>query len=650
LALLLKSATAAPALVSDSFTTTRVNIDQNLFDRIIIPGVVVETNVQSLLSEHSNRFVQAGQVGNNQVSAGSLISNSTSTVYQGRSTFLGSYLFAAKEIYGKNIKSYLDIENIERGAFSSLNSPNANIIAICILFSIMVFELGTWITEEISESREKIKFLLLSAGIPLLAYWIVTVVRLFIFVVPFLVVPIVFSHKEFVFDAMFYVLFFLQIFFLACFLGSFFPKATARGIMQGLSYGYILAFFILMLLSGLMQWKENQNIFFKDIFYFMGTGIPFGQVYGALRGKVPDPPSKTIVYVAAHASLYFLLLIAVEMSHLLVKSLPAPSSGFISFKNVTKQFSSFVKLRIVRKKAVDNLSLQINENEMFALLGPNGCGKTTSLSMLTAQQNPTSGGIHVGGTHVSSKRLNIIKRLGYCPQFDDLLIETMSVFDHLQLFCFINGMSTENTQGYVSLLLKAFGIESFRDYPCGSLSGGTKRKVSAAIAIMMPRELVVLDEASTGLDPLARQKLWSTVRLLNEGRTTIITTHYINETSVCDRIAIMNEGVLKACDTEHELTKLAKGYNMTLYFSRPNTQVEDWLHQNIFFDDMNYHLKVENLKDCAIVELTRFSIPLFTFIYRLAKAKEQNQLVDFSIGRMSLENIFLDMVRKPEKV
>jgi ABC-type multidrug transport system ATPase subunit len=284
---------------------------------------------------------------------------------------------------------------------------------------------------------------------------------------------------------------------------------------------------------------------------------------------------------------------------------------------------------------------------MFALLGPNGCGKTTTLSMLTAQQMPTNGSIHIDGLHVASKRLDIINQLGYCPQFDDLLIESMSVFSHLQLFCFINGMPKDSTEQFVSLLLNAFGISRFRDYPCGSLSGGTKRKVSAAIAIMMPRPVVVLDEASTGLDPLARQQLWNTVRLLNQDRTTIITTHYINETSVCDRIGIMDEGSLKCCDTEHELTKLAKGYNLTLFFNQSNIDTEEWLQRNIFYDDGGYKVEVANLSDRSMVKLHQFSISVFSLVERLSIAKKNETLVDFSIGRVSLEDIFLDMVRKP---
>ena len=267
--------------------------------------------------------------------------------------------------------------------------------------------------------------------------------------------------------------------------------------------------------------------------------------------------------------------------------------------------------------------------------------------MLTAQQIPTTGSIHINGLHVASEKLKVISKIGLCPQFDDLLIPTMTVADHLRLFCAMNGVDKSVGEEYISSLLNALGILPFKDIACGNLSGGTKRKVSSAIAIMLPRSLVILDEASSGLDPLARQKLWNTVALLNHNRTTIMTTHYVNETSFCDRIAIMSAGELKCVDTEHNLAKrFAKGYKATLYFSELVPDFNAWAAKTLF-PEGGVELKVDNVVGKVIVvDFKSFKISLGVLLQRLTGAKKAGILTDFIIGRMTLENVFLDLVNE----
>jgi ABC-type multidrug transport system ATPase subunit len=628
-------------LTTTQTLSTRVPIDDAFFNRLILPGVTVQTNVSTLVTQYPERYAEV--LSKDQVLAGSLSNNGTANVFRGSSSFLGSLLLTVRNLYGKDLKVSLELDQIQRA-----NLAQSIIFAVSILLAFMCFELGLWMVEEVAESREKLKFLLLSARVPLLAYWMVLISKLLVFFLPFVIITLSFSPANFLFSTGFYILYCLQFLLLALLLGSYFSKDSARGILQGLSFGYLIAYLMLTLLSGLLNWKTNEGLIFGDILNFSGTGLPYGIIYLATRSQKAPEFNYMIAIVSTHCVVYLALFVLVELKHLLVKKEESKSTAFVAFRDITKGFVSFKRLRPVKKLAVDDLNLEIYKNEMFALLGPNGCGKTTSLSMLTAQQNPDRGAIHIDSEHVASNRLKVIRELGYCPQFDDLLIESMSVSAHLKLFCSINGMDSKNADQYVSLLLNAFGIQRFADYPCGSLSGGTKRKVSVAIATMMPRSLVVLDEASTGLDPLARQKLWSTVRLLNKDRTTIITTHYINETSVCDRIAIMSEGKLKCCDTEHELTKRAKGYNITLFFGKLESTPEEWLHEHIMFDDDSYQVKSQRLPDCAIIQLDKFSLPLFTIVKRLASAKANQILDDYSLGRVSMENIFLDIVRKEE--
>jgi ABC-type multidrug transport system ATPase subunit len=210
----------------------------------------------------------------------------------------------------------------------------------------------------------------------------------------------------------------------------------------------------------------------------------------------------------------------------------------------------------------------------------------------------------------------------------------------------MNGIDSSISESYIESVLNAYGILAFKSYPCGNLSGGTKRKVSAAIATMLPRKLVVLDEASTGLDPLARQKLWSTVLLLNHNRTSIMTTHYINETSVCDRIAIMTEGKLKCVDTEYNLTKsIEDGYVVSLKFSAMIPDFMEFAQSNLFPDNVaNFSLDTI-VGDTVICNFKGLQISLGELIKRLVSLKTRNLIQDFSISRKSLDDVFLDMVK-----
>jgi ABC-type multidrug transport system ATPase subunit len=635
--LVLQFGSTTTASVQTSFT--RLPMEEALFRRLILPGVVVQTNVSSLVAQQSERFV-LDRMSQDQVLAAQLSLNDTAYIYRGSSAFMGPLLLTVRTLFGSGLNATLEIHQVQHRA-----GVEGILAAIIILFSFMCFELATWMVEEIAESKEKLKFLLLSARVPLSAYWIVMFVKLLFCYVPFVIITAVLSPSTFVLPTGFYILYSLQLFMLSLLLGSYFNKGTARGIMQGLSFGYLTAFLVLMLIAGLLHWKD-QGLFFGDLLNYTGTGLPYGILYLVNRNQKPPSSGYMMTILSVHCILYLALFLAVEMKHVWVTKQTSPSKAFVAFKDVTKGFQSIRRCFPVKKIAVDHLNMEIFKNELFALLGPNGCGKTTTLSMLTAQQSPDVGSIHVDSVHVASNRLQVIQDLGYCPQFDDLLIDSMSVSAHLKLFCSINGMDSKTADDYVLLLLNAFGIQRFADYPCGTLSGGTKRKVSVAIATMLPRPLVVLDEASTGLDPLARQKLWSTVRILNQDRTTIMTTHYINETSVCDRIAIMNKGTLKCCDTEHELTKRVKGYNITLFFSRMESSPEEWFHKYIMFDDPSYQIQCQQLPESALIQLEQFSLPLLKIIDRLASAKQNQQLQDYSLGRASMETIFLDIVRE----
>ena len=164
---------------------------------------------------------------------------------------------------------------------------------------------------------------------------------------------------------------------------------------------------------------------------------------------------------------------------------------------------------------------------------------------------------------------------------------------------------------------------------------------------MLPRSLVVLDEPSTGLDPLARQKLWNSVKLLNRNRTTIMTTHYINETSTCDRIAIMSGGKIMCCDSEFELSKMAQGYQLTIRMPLGHSleKMMGLIQSSVFQGDSLVKLELESVVgDQVSVRLSHFSIGVGQVVQRLDSLVADQNIMDYSLSRLSLENVFLDMV------
>ncbi len=214
--------------------------------------------------------------------------------------------------------------------------------------------------------------------------------------------------------------------------------------------------------------------------------------------------------------------------------------------------TSFTK-RYKKLTAVDNLNLEIQQGELFSLLGVNGAGKTTTIKMLTGLTKPSGGEAIVGGYSIS-KQLGEIKQLiGVSPQ-ETAVAPNLSVIENLELICGIRGFSKEKTKAKVSELSKEFVLDSVLQRKAGKLSGGWQRRLSIAMALISEPKILFLDEPTLGLDVIARRDLWETVRSLKGKVTIILTTHYMEEAeALSDRIGIMKSGRLLAVGTVEEL-------------------------------------------------------------------------------------------------
>ena len=207
--------------------------------------------------------------------------------------------------------------------------------------------------------------------------------------------------------------------------------------------------------------------------------------------------------------------------------------------------------------AVDKLSLEIRQGELFSLLGVNGAGKTTVIKMLSCLTKPTSGDAIVGGYSITNEPVQVKRLIGVSPQ-ETAVAPNLSVKENLELICGIHGFSKEKTKAKIQELSKQFSLDSVLQRKAGKLSGGWQRRVSIAMALISEPQILFLDEPTLGLDVLARHDLWESICALKGKITIILTTHYMEEAeALSDRIGIMKSGRLLAVGTVEELNAAA---------------------------------------------------------------------------------------------
>ena len=207
--------------------------------------------------------------------------------------------------------------------------------------------------------------------------------------------------------------------------------------------------------------------------------------------------------------------------------------------------------------AVDKLHLEIQQGELFSLLGVNGAGKTTAIKMLSCLTKPTAGDALVGGYSITKQPKQVKRLIGVSPQ-ETAVAPNLSVKENLELICGIHGFSKEKTKAKIHELSNQFALDTVLNRKAGKLSGGWQRRVSIAMALISEPQILFLDEPTLGLDVIARHDLWEVIRSLKGRVTIILTTHYMEEAeSLSDHIGIMKSGNLLAVGTVEELNKKA---------------------------------------------------------------------------------------------
>jgi len=297
----------------------------------------------------------------------------------------------------------------------------------------------------------------------------------------------------------------------------------------------------------------------------------------------------------------------------------------IELRSVSKRFDHHV--------AVENVSLTIQKGEMFALVGPDGAGKTTTIRMLCGIIPATSGELIVCGYDVQKQAGEVKKRIGYLSQKFSLYGD-LTVDENIEFFAEIHNV--RNYERRRSELLEFTRLTAFRDRLADRLSGGMRQKLALACTLIHTPELILLDEPTAGVDPVSRRDFWKILSgLLKEGITILMTTPYLDEAERCSRVALMDNGRILVADAPQNLKNLVQGVSIELICEDIRKSfgvlksIETLREVQAFGDRL--HLVVQNeSRDMrnALAALKQNSIKVF----------------DWRVVTPSLENVFISLL------
>ncbi len=224
---------------------------------------------------------------------------------------------------------------------------------------------------------------------------------------------------------------------------------------------------------------------------------------------------------------------------------PEDGENIIKADGLTKRFGKFT--------ATKGISFSVERGEIFGLLGPNGAGKSTTFRMLCGLVKPTEGTAYVEGVSLQDAPSRARSKIGYVAQKFSLY-GNMTVSQNLNFFSGIYPVKEKNRKGAIGDMVSIFSFESYLNTPAGQLPLGYKQRLALACSLMHRPEVLFLDEATSGVDPVTRREFWNHINgLVDKGTTVMITTHYMDEAEYCDRIGFLSEGKLVAIGSPDEL-------------------------------------------------------------------------------------------------
>ncbi len=293
----------------------------------------------------------------------------------------------------------------------------------------------------------------------------------------------------------------------------------------------------------------------------------------------------------------------------------------IKVKNFSKRYGEFI--------AVNDISFEVEEGTIFAFLGPNGAGKSTTINTLCTIFEKTSGTLLIDGKDVSTQKSEVRSSIGVVFQ-DSTLDAKMTVEENLKMHCTFYNVPKKDVEERIKFVLNLVDLLGERKKLVGALSGGMKRRVEIARGLIHYPKVLFLDEPTTGLDPQTRAHIWEYILKLQKERniTIFLTTHYMEEAEICDKIAIIDGGVIVAHDTPYALKKQYtkdKAYITT----KSGPQLEQLLEQyELHYDRKEGYYKVDA-----------------EYIDRLLQilSLHKEQITDIEIKKGTFNDVFLEI-------
>ncbi|WP_379135537.1 ABC transporter ATP-binding protein [Paenibacillus sp. sgz500958] len=289
------------------------------------------------------------------------------------------------------------------------------------------------------------------------------------------------------------------------------------------------------------------------------------------------------------------------------------------------------------KLTVDHVNVSISQGEIFGLLGPNGAGKSTTISMICGLLKSDGGDIVIDGISVGKNPLEVKRRIGLVPQ-ELALYDALTAAENVTFFGRLYGLSGKLLKERVAEALEFTGLSDRAKEKPATFSGGMKRRLNIACAIMHRPKLIIMDEPTVGIDPQSRNHILESVKALNKmGSTVIYTSHYMEEVAaICDRVAIMDKGHIIACGTEKELReRVAQEEKIVIKASNVSPALinELGLHPRIN--------RVEVKEDMVGLYLSSSQTELQDILFIFAK--HEGVIASLNIEEPDLETLFLSL-------
>jgi len=306
----------------------------------------------------------------------------------------------------------------------------------------------------------------------------------------------------------------------------------------------------------------------------------------------------------------------------------------IEVDSVTKRFGDIV--------AVNNVSMKVARGEIFGLLGPNGAGKSTLTKMLCGMINPTSGTIKVGGYNVQDNPMKVKELLGVVPQ-EIVLYDYLNARENLAFFGKLYGLSGGKLKNRIEELLKFTQLdEKAVKRRVSTYSGGMKRRVNIAVALLHEPQIILLDEPTVGLDPKNRLALWEIIQTLHkEGKTIVLTTHRMDEAEeLCARVAIMDKGKIIALDSPRQLIKKVEMENVITVLPDKITPKLIQAVKKISGVKDSYRIYDENEKVDALKIITERADDVLPDVVSTVSSMGR-RILSIKLSRVTLEDVFI---------